>query len=64
MAFGHFLAMSGEESLAQGHRELKHPAPEPDAGGHGHLVSPLLFTAGRVPSYALIPDDVRLISTT
>ena len=39
MAFGHsFLAMSGEESLAQVNRELEYPKhAEPDEGGDGDL---------------------------
>ena len=62
IAFGHsFLAMSGEESLAQVNRELEHPKHQNlMRAGAVIFVYSLLFTS--LVSFfatALIPDDVR-----
>jgi hypothetical protein len=62
MAFGHsFLAMSGEESLAQVNRELEYPKHENlMKAGMVIFVYSLLFTSlVSFFAYALIPDDVR-----
>jgi amino acid transporter len=62
MAFGHsFLAMSGEESLAQVNRELEYPKHENlMKAGLVIFVYSLLFTSlVSFFAYALIPDDVR-----
>src|SRR5207247_11449195 len=63
MAFGHsFLAMSGEESLAQVNRELEHPKHKNlMRAGFVIFVYSVLFTS--LVSFfadALIPDDVRM----
>src|SRR5262245_33610843 len=63
MAFGHsFLAMSGEESLAQVNRELEHPKHKNlMRAGFVIFVYSLLFTSlVSFFAYALIPDDVRI----
>jgi hypothetical protein len=62
MAFGHsFLAMSGEESLAQVNRELEYPKHRNlMKAGLVIFVYSLLFTSlVSFFAYALIPDDVR-----
>ena len=62
MAFGHsFLAMSGEESLAQVNRELEYPKhANLMKAGMVIFVYSLLFTSlVSFFAYALIPDDVR-----
>jgi amino acid transporter len=62
MAFGHsFLAMSGEESLAQVNRELEYPKHKNlMRAGLVIFVYSLLFTSlVSFFAYALIPDDVR-----
>ena len=62
MAFGHsFLAMSGEESLAQVNRELEYPKhTNLMKAGMVIFVYSLLFTSlVSFFAYALIPDDVR-----
>lgn len=63
MAFGHsFLAMSGEESLAQVNRELEHPKHQNlMRAGLVIFVYSLLFTSlVSFFAYALIPDDIRM----
>ena len=63
MAFGHsFLAMSGEESLAQVNRELEHPKHKNlMRAGFVIFVYSVLFTSlVSFFAYALIPDGVRL----
>jgi amino acid transporter len=62
MAFGHsFLAMSGEESLAQVNRELEYPKHRNlMKAGMVIFVYSLLFTSlVSFLAYALIPDSVR-----
>ena len=62
MAFGHsFLAMSGEESLAQVNRELEYPKHQNlMKAGMVIFVYSLLFTSlVSFFAYALIPDTVR-----
>ena len=62
MAFGHsFLAMSGEESLAQVNRELEYPKHRNlMKAGMVIFVYSLLFTSlVSFFAYALIPDEVR-----
>ncbi len=62
MAFGHsFLAMSGEESLAQVNRELEYPKHKNlmKAGLVIFLYSLLFTSLVSFFGYALIPDDVR-----
>jgi amino acid transporter len=62
MAFGHsFLAMSGEESLAQVNRELEYPKhANLMKAGMVIFVYSLLFTSlVSFFAYALIPDEVR-----
>jgi amino acid transporter len=62
MAFGHsFLAMSGEESLAQVNRELEYPKHTNlmKAGLVIFLYSLLFTSLVSFFGYALIPDDVR-----
>lgn len=62
MAFGHsFLAMSGEESLAQVNRELEYPKHKNlMRAGLVIFVYSLMFTSlVSFFAYALIPDDVR-----
>src|SRR3954467_4464360 len=62
MAFGHsFLAMSGEESLAQVNRELEYPKHKNlMKAGMVIFVYSLLFTSlVSFFAYALIPDEVR-----
>ncbi len=62
MAFGHsFLAMSGEESLAQVNRELEYPKHKNlMKAGLVIFVYSLLFTSlVSFFAYALIPDDAR-----
>jgi amino acid transporter len=62
MAFGHsFLAMSGEESLAQVNRELEYPKHKNlmNAGLVIFLYSLLFTSLVSFFGYALIPDDVR-----
>jgi amino acid transporter len=62
MAFGHsFLAMSGEESLAQVNRELEYPKHKNlMKAGMVIFVYSLLFTSVvSFVAYALIPDPVR-----
>jgi hypothetical protein len=62
MAFGHsFLAMSGEESLAQVNRELEYPKHKNlMKAGLVIFIYSLLFTSlVSFFAYALIPDDVR-----
>jgi amino acid transporter/nucleotide-binding universal stress UspA family protein len=62
IAFGHsFLAMSGEESLAQVNRELEHPKHKNlMRAGLVIFVYSLLFTSlVSFFAYAIIPDDVR-----
>src|SRR5881227_927933 len=62
MAFGHsFLAMSGEESLAQVNRELEHPKHKNlMRAGLVIFIYSLLFTSlVSFFAYALIPDAVR-----
>lgn len=62
MAFGHsFLAMSGEESLAQVNRELEYPKHKNlmRAGLVIFLYSLLFTSLVSFFAYALIPDDVR-----
>jgi amino acid transporter len=62
MAFGHsFLAMSGEESLAQVNRELEYPKHKNlMRAGLVIFVYSLLFTSlVSFFAYAMIPDDVR-----
>lgn len=62
MAFGHsFLAMSGEESLAQVNRELEHPKHKNlmRAGFVIFLYSLLFTSLVSFFAYALIPDGVR-----
>lgn len=63
MAFGHsFLAMSGEESLAQVNRELEHPKHKNlMRAGFVIFVYSLLFTSlVSFFAYALIPDNIRM----
>ena len=63
MAFGHsFLAMSGEESLAQVNRELEYPKHKNlMRAGFVIFVYSLLFTSlVSFFAYALIPDGVRM----
>jgi amino acid transporter len=62
MAFGHsFLAMSGEESLAQVNRELEYPKHKNlMRAGFIIFVYSLLFTSlVSFFAYAIIPDNVR-----
>src|SRR5437899_4845833 len=62
MAFGHsFLAMSGEESLAQVNRELEYPKHRNlmKAGMVIFLYSMLFTSLVSFFSYAIIPDRVR-----
>jgi amino acid transporter len=62
MAFGHsFLAMSGEESLAQVNRELEYPKHKNlmRAGLIIFLYSMLFTSLVSFFAYAIIPDDVR-----
>ena len=62
MAFGHsFLAMSGEESLAQVNRELEYPKHQNlmRAGLIIFLYSLLFTSLVSFFAYAIIPDDVR-----
>jgi amino acid transporter len=62
MAFGHsFLAMSGEESLAQVNRELEYPKHKNlMRAGMVIFVYSLLFTSlVSFFAYAIIPDNVR-----
>jgi amino acid transporter len=62
MAFGHsFLAMSGEESLAQVNRELEYPKHQNlMKAGMVIFIYSLLFTSlVSFFAYALIPDEVR-----
>src|SRR2546422_5080534 len=62
MAFGHsFLAMSGEESLAQVNRELEYPKHKNlMRAGMVIFVYSLLFTSlVSFFAYAIIPDEVR-----
>src|SRR6185436_8105705 len=62
MAFGHsFLAMSGEESLAQVNRELEYPKHKNlmRAGLVIFLYSILFTSLVSFFAYAIIPDDVR-----
>jgi len=62
MAFGHsFLAMSGEESLAQVNRELEHPKHQNlmRAGLVIFLYSLLFTSLVSFFAYAIIPDEVR-----
>src|SRR2546423_11741772 len=62
MAFGHsFLAMSGEESLAQVNRELEYPKHRNlMKAGMVIFVYSLLFTSlVSFFAYSIIPDDVR-----
>ncbi|MFL6209926.1 MAG: APC family permease [Pyrinomonadaceae bacterium] len=62
IAFGHsFLAMSGEESLAQVNRELEYPKHRNlmKAGLVIFLYSLLFTSVVSFLAYALIPDDVR-----
>src|SRR5207245_10065690 len=62
MAFGHsFLAMSGEESLAQVNRELEYPKHQNlmRAGFIIFLYSLLFTSLVSFFAYAIIPDDVR-----
>jgi amino acid transporter len=62
MAFGHsFLAMSGEESLAQVNRELEYPKHKNlmRAGFIIFLYSLLFTSVVSFFAYAIIPDDVR-----
>lgn len=63
MAFGHsFLAMSGEESLAQVNRELEYPKHKNlMRAGFVIFVYSVLFTSlVSFFAYALIPDGVRM----
>ncbi len=62
IAFGHsFLAMSGEESLAQVNRELEHPKHKNlMRAGLVIFAYSLLFTSlVSFLAYALVPDNVR-----
>src|SRR5947209_11330880 len=62
IAFGHsFLAMSGEESLAQVNRELEYPKHQNlmKAGMVIFLYSPLFTSLVSFFAYAIIPDNVR-----
>src|SRR5437016_7984965 len=62
MAFGHsFLAMSGEESLAQVNRELEYPKHKNlmRAGFIIFLYSLLFTSLVSFFAYAIIPDEVR-----
>ena len=62
MAFGHsFLAMSGEESLAQVNRELEYPKHKNlmRAGLIIFLYSLLFTSLVSFFAYAIIPDDIR-----
>jgi amino acid transporter len=62
MAFGHsFLAMSGEESLAQVNRELEHPKHRNlmRAGLVIFAYSLVLTSFVSFTAYAVIPDNVR-----
>src|SRR5437870_1551048 len=62
MAFGHsFLAMSGEESLAQVNRELEYPKHKNlmRAGFIIFLYSLLFTSLVSFFAYAIIPDDIR-----
>ena len=62
IAFGHsFLAMSGEESLAQVNRELEYPKHQNLVrAGFVIFVYSLLFTSlVSFFAYAIIPDNVR-----
>src|SRR2546430_11845431 len=62
MAFGHsFLAMSGEESLAQVNRELEYPKHRNlmKAGMVIFLYSMLFTSLVSFFAYAIIPDSVR-----
>jgi amino acid transporter len=62
MAFGHsFLAMSGEESLAQVNRELEFPKHKNlmRAGFIIFLYSLLFTSLVSFFAYAIIPDDIR-----
>jgi amino acid transporter len=62
MAFGHsFLAMSGEESLAQVNRELEHPKHRNliRAGFVIFVYSLVLTSFVSFTAYAIIPDNVR-----
>ena len=62
MAFGHsFLAMSGEESLAQVNRELEYPKHKNlMRAGFIIFVYSMLFTSVvSFFAYAIIPDDIR-----
>jgi amino acid transporter len=62
MAFGHsFLAMSGEESLAQVNRELEYPKHRNlmKAGMVIFLYSLLFTSLVSFLAYAIIPDNVR-----
>ena len=63
IAFGHsFLAMSGEESLAQVNRELEYPKHKNlMRAGFVIFVYSLLFTSlVSFFAYSLIPDDARI----
>ncbi|HKV38649.1 MAG TPA: APC family permease, partial [Blastocatellia bacterium] len=63
MAFGHsFLAMSGEESLAQVNRELEYPKHKNlMRAGFVIFIYSLLFTSlVSFFAYALIPDAIRM----
>ena len=63
IAFGHsFLAMSGEESLAQVNRELEHPKHKNlMRAGFVIFVYSVLFTSlVSFFAYSLIPDDARI----
>ena len=62
MAFGHsFLAMSGEESLAQVNRELEYPKHRNlmKAGLVIFLYSLLFTSLVSFFAYSIIPDEVR-----
>src|SRR5207302_6481153 len=62
MAFGHsFLAMSGEESLAQVNRELEYPKHRNlmKAGMVIFLYSLLFTSLVSFFAYSIIPNDVR-----
>src|SRR3989440_2359145 len=62
MAFGHsFLAMSGEESLAQVNRELEYPKHKNlmKAGMVIFLYSLLFTSLVSFLAYAIIPDNIR-----
>ena len=67
IAFGHsVLAMSGEESLAQVNRELAHPKLK-NLKRAAIVIAHLQLRLHRLVSLLavmLIPDDVRIRSTT